>query len=51
MKSYYFYSKFDSSKEPIYTMRAVSRIVAAKKFAIGKRMSLKEFLKLYAVSR
>lgn len=51
MKKYYFYSKMDSSKEPIYTIRAASRIAAAKKFATGKRMSLKEFLKLYAVSR
>ena len=51
MRQYYFYSKFDSSKEPIYTIRAVNRILAARKFAMGKRLTLKEFLKLYSVSR
>lgn len=51
MKKYYFYSKMDSSKEPIYTISAISRIVAARRFAMGKQMSLKQFLKLYSVSR
>jgi len=51
MKKYYFYSKFDSSKEPIYTINAISRMVAARRFAMGKQMSLKQFLKLYSVSR
>ena len=51
MKQYYFYSKNDSSKEPIYTIKAISRKVATRKFAIGKQMSLENFLELYSVSQ
>lgn len=51
MKKYYFYSKMDSSKEPIFTITATNRMMAARRFAMGKQMSLKEFLKMYSVSR
>ena len=51
MKTYFFYSKVDSSKEPIYYCKASSRLRAAEKFAEGKRMTLKIFLSIYSVSR
>lgn len=51
MKSYFFYSKNDSTQEPIYYYKASSRLEAAKKFAEGKRMDLKVFLTIYSVSR
>lgn len=51
MKKYYFYYKSDSSKEPIYTIKAINRFVAAQKFAMGKQMTLRSFLELYSVSR
>ena len=51
MKTYFFYSKIDSDKEPIYYCKASSRLRAAEKFAEGKRMDLKMFLTIYSVSR
>ena len=51
MKSYFFYSRIDSSKEPIYYCKAGSRLRAAEKFAEGKRMNLKTFLSIFAVSK
>ena len=51
MQKYYFYSKNDASKEPIFTITAKNRMMAARRFAMGKQMSLKQFLNLYSVSR
>jgi len=51
MNLYFFYSKIDKSKEPIYYCKAMSRYNAALKFAQGKRMELKTFLTIYSVSR
>ena len=51
MKSYFFYSKIDKSKEPIYYCKALSRYNAAVRFAQGKRMNLKTFLSIYGVSK
>lgn len=48
---YYFYSRFDSNKEPIYSVIALSRYRAALYFAKLKQMDLKAFLKCYGVSR
>jgi hypothetical protein len=51
MKTYFFYSKSDTSQEPVYYCKAVSRLNAAETFAEGKRMNLKTFLSIYSVSR
>lgn len=51
MTSYYFYSRNDSQKEPIYYCKAWTRLGAAEKFAEGKRLPLKSFLTLFAISR
>jgi hypothetical protein len=50
MKQYYFYSRFDSTKEAIGKTRAFSRLAAAKEFARTKRFTLKQFLKLFGVA-
>lgn len=51
MKYYHFYSRNDKDREPIYKVFALSRYRAAVYFAQIKQLSLKSFLKLYAVSR
>lgn len=51
MRKYFFYSKIDSSKEPIFWCKSTNRLSAARKFAIGKQLPLKEFLKIYSVSK
>jgi len=51
MTKYYFYSRVDSVHEPIDSVRAFSRLQAAKYFASRKKFDLKTFLKLYAVSK
>ena len=51
MTQYYFYSRKDTSKEAIYYCKAWSRLAAAKRFAEGKRLPLKSFLTLFAISR
>jgi hypothetical protein len=51
MKKYTFHSRTDVTKETISTTIAMSRLGAAKYFAAIKRFSLKEFLKLYSVSK
>jgi len=50
MKKYYFYSKSDTTQEPIMSIRAWSRLEAAKSFAQIKQMNLKTFLKVFSVS-
>jgi len=51
MKYYHYYSRTDKDKEPIFKVFALSRYKAATHFAQVKRLSLKQFLKLYVVSR
>lgn len=51
MKRFSFYSRRDSSQEAINTITAFSRLSAAKKFAETKQLPLKEFLKIFAVTR
>lgn len=51
MKRFSFYSRRDSDQEAINTVVAFSRLSAAKKFAHDKQLPLKEFLKLFAISR
>lgn len=48
---YYFYSRIDNSQEPISKTWATSRMAAAQYFAQTKRLSLKAFLSVYAISR
>ena len=48
---FYFYSRLDSTNEPISRIKAPSRYHAALLFAKIKKLPLKSFLKLYAVSR
>ena len=46
-----FYNRFDKTKEPISkTNKYTSRLEAAKFFAEIKKMSLKDFLKVFTVS-
>ena len=51
MKQYYFYSRFDSTKEAIGKTRAFGRLEAARMFARDKQFTLKQFLKLFAVKK
>lgn len=48
---YYFFSRRDDNKEPIGKCTTFSRLKAAKYFAQQKRLDLKSFLSIYAVSR
>jgi len=48
---FYFYSRMDSTCEPISRVKAPSRYHAALLFAKIKKLPLKYFLQLYAVSR
>jgi len=50
-KKYYFYSKIDKNQEPISSCRAWNRLDAAEHFASIKRLTLKEFLSIFSVSR
>ena len=49
--NFHFYSRMDASQEPINKINAPSRYHAALFFAKMKRLDLKTFLELYAVSR
>ena len=51
MKRYFFYSKSDTTREPIYSIITTSRLKAATLFSTGKRLSLREFLKVFSVSK
>ena len=51
MKVYYFYQRSDQTKEPIFYCKAKGRLYAAEHFAEGKRMDLKTFLSMFAVSK
>jgi hypothetical protein len=49
--TYYFYARADRSKQPITRIGAPTRYQAALLFSKIKQLPLKEFLKIYAVSR
>ena len=51
MKRYYYYSRYDSKKEPISRMYASGRLAAAERFAIVKGLDLKTFLSIYSISK
>lgn len=51
MKKYSFYSRADSNCEVIGTCIALTRYGAAQHFAKKKRLNLRSFLVIYAVSR
>ena len=51
MKKYSFYSRVDGKKGSISTIGAPTRYQAAIFFAKQKKLKLKEFLKIYGVSR
>lgn len=50
-RKYSFYSRNDQSQESISSTLASGRLAAAKYFAARKRLSLKQFLNIYAISR
>ena len=51
MSKYYFYSRVDKTQESIDSVRAFSRLQAAKYFAKRKQLDLKSFLSIFAVSK
>ena len=51
MTKYYFYSRRDQNQEAIDSVRAFSRMQAAKYFAGRKQIDLKTFLSIFAVSK
>jgi len=51
MKQYNFFTRLDKEKQPIANIGAPNRYQAALFFAKLKRLPLKEFLKIYEVSR
>lgn len=51
IKKYSFYAKVDKTREPIRTTLTATRLIAAKMFAATKRLPLKEFLKVYSVTK
>jgi len=51
MARYHFYSRNDSTQEPIMTCITFSRLKAAKYFAERKQLPLKTFLSLFAISK
>ena len=51
MKTYKYYRRSDTNKESVSVTLAASRLGAARWFAAVKRLPLKEFLKIYSVTR
>ena len=51
MKRFSFFSKKDKSKEAISTTKASGRLAAAKYFAAQKKLSLKQFLRIFSISK
>ena len=51
MKRFSFYSRNDSSQEAISSTLASSRLNAAKKFAETKQLPLKDFLRIFGISK
>ncbi len=50
-KTYTFYYKNSSLREPISSVKASSRLKAAIYFSTNKKLPLREFLKIFSVSR
>jgi hypothetical protein len=50
-KKYYSSRRFDSYDESIDSIISPSRLLAAKYFAKRKRLSLKDYLKIFKVSK
>lgn len=51
MKRFSFYVRKDSKQEPISTTEASDRLSAARFFAGQKKLTLKEFLRIFSISR
>jgi len=51
MKRFSFFSKKDKSQEAISTAKASGRLAAAKYFAAQKKLSLKQFLRIFSISK
>jgi len=51
MKRFSFYSRVDKDQEAISTIIAGSRLSAAKKFAHIKQLPLKDFLRIFGISK
>jgi hypothetical protein len=51
MNKYSFYYRNDSTKEAVGTIEACCRLNAARLFAERKQLPLKDFLKLFAISK
>jgi len=51
MKRFSFYSRVDNNQEAIGTTLASSRLNAAKKFAQTKQLPLKDFLRIFGISK
>ena len=51
MKKVSFYVRRDSTQEPLGTVTVKSRLEAAKLFAKRKKLPLKEFLRIFSISR
>lgn len=51
MRIFHYYSRNDSNKEKLGTCVSLSRASAAVSFANRKRLSLKQFLTIFEVSR
>lgn len=51
MKSYFFYHKNSPVREPLQQISASSRLKAALYFAKTKNLPLREFLKIFSISR
>jgi len=50
MKNYYFYSKLDSKREPIFYIKVDSKEKAIQYFSKLKNLTEKEFLSIFKVS-
>jgi len=51
MKRFSFFVKKDKSKEAISSTEASGRLAAAKYFAKQKKLSLKQFLRIFSISK
>ena len=51
MKRFSFYSKNDKAQEAVGTTLASGRLAAAKFFAAQKKLPLKQFLRIFSISR
>jgi len=51
MKRFSFFSKSDKKKEAISITEASGRLEAAKIFAARKKLSLKQFLRIFSISK